>query len=227
MSENENLTEDNENLELEEQFLMRFPKDLAEAVLESVEAGNINEKLTIELDSELRYGEVRLNDQVLHAKLVDLPTVVESYKTADNINLYKTANISQMLVCSVEPIEEPKNEGKELEKLLYSALKDDKENKSLSKDANKDIPKVDEKFLWPHGLTPPTRNIRRRRIANALKGKNVEPAEQDILKEVKYLLRMDSEAVRVQYEVLDDDGKLDELSDAEGSDDNIEENVKI
>jgi len=170
---------------------------------------------------------VRLNDQILHAKLVDLPTVVESYKTADNINLYKTAGISQMLVCSVDPIEEHKNEGKELEKLLYSALNDDKENKSLNKDANKDIPKVDEKFLWPHGLTPPTRNIRRRRIANALKGKNVEPAEQDVLKEVKYLLRMDSEAVRVQYEVLDDDGKPDELSDAGGSEDDIDEIVKI
>lgn len=85
---------------------------------------------------------------------------------------------------------------------------------------------MDEAFLWPHGLTPPTRNLRRRRIANAMKGKNVEPAEQDVLKEVKYLLRMDSEADRIQYEVLEDDGQLDsQLNGDRDTDDDIDDIV--
>lgn len=116
---------------------------MAEALRESVEDGNVNQKLSINLDSELRYGEVRLNNQKLHAKVVDLPTIVESYKTADNVNLYKTADISQMLVCSVEPIKEPSNEGKELEKLLFADLdkEENKENKSGAKKLIRIFPK--------------------------------------------------------------------------------------
>ncbi|KAL7742656.1 hypothetical protein ACLKA6_018725 [Drosophila palustris] len=235
MSESENQSLDNDDLELEEQFILRLPKDIAEEVLKSVQNGTIHEKMTIQLDSELRYGEVRVNDQVLHAKFVDLPTVVESYKTADNVNLYKTADINQMLVCSTEPVQDNQEAekllGKELEKLLESESEEDKENKDkdqvpkeaakeAAKQAAKDIPKVDEKFLWPHGLTPPTRNLRRRRIANAMKGKNAESAEQDVLKEVKYLLRMDGEAARIEYAVVEDDGEPDEsYSDGTESDD--------
>lgn len=36
-------------------------------------------------------------------QLIDLPTIIESYKTLDNKNLYKTGDISQMLVCSDDP----------------------------------------------------------------------------------------------------------------------------
>ena len=36
-------------------------------------------------------------------QLVDLPTIVECHKTIDSKTLYKTGNISQMLVCSHDP----------------------------------------------------------------------------------------------------------------------------
>lgn len=36
------------------------------------------------------------------SQLVDLPTVVECHKTLDNKTLYKTGNISQMLICTHE-----------------------------------------------------------------------------------------------------------------------------
>lgn len=259
---------------------------------ESIEAGNINEKLAIQLDTDLRYGEVRLNNQLLHAKLVDLPTIIESYKTADNTNLYKTADICQLLVCNRErPRESEKdrlkqargschtvesNSDTELERTPHkksgkrpskqigkppekpspkkpgrqpkkqqapgkravrkqsetqvepkdAPLEEDKENRiSPILESNRDFLKVDEKYLWPHGLTPPCRNLRRRRLNNALKDKNVEPPEPDILREVKYLLRMDNEAVRVDYEVINESGMIPglNLSDTSSGDELTDE----
>lgn len=37
---------------------------------------------------------------------MDLPTIIESHKTIDNKVLYKTGDITQMLLCSPDPQEE-------------------------------------------------------------------------------------------------------------------------
>lgn len=67
----------------------------------------------------------------------------------------------------------------------------------------KDPTKVDKKFLWPHGITPPTKNVRRKRFRKTLRKKYVEAPE--IEKEVKRLLRVDNDAVNVRWEVLCED----------------------
>lgn len=41
----------------------------------------------------------------------------------------------------------------------------------------KDPHKVDKKFLWPHGITPPLKNVRKRRFRKTLKKKYVEAPE--------------------------------------------------
>lgn len=51
----------------------------------------------------------------------------------------------------------------------------------------KDPHKVDKKFLWPHGVTPPLKNVRKRRFRKTLKKKYVEAPE--IEKEVRFLNR--------------------------------------
>lgn len=111
------------------------------------------------------------------AKLVDLPTIIESLKTIDNKSFYKTADICQMLHCKEEDDQTTDEE-------------------VTSKTKKKDPNKVDKKFLWPHGVTPPTKNVRRRRFRKTLKKKYVEAPE--IEKEVKRLLRVDNDAVRVK-----------------------------
>lgn len=70
--------------------------------------------------------------------------------------------------------------------------------------------------MLPHGITPPTKNIRRRRFRKTLKKKYVEAPE--IEKEVKRLLRIDNEAVKVTWEVIceDEDQKPNVVS-ASGS----------
>lgn len=146
---------------------------------------NLKDRLTVKLENDVRYGEVRFDHWLMHAKVVDLPTVIESLKTIDNKSFYKTADICQVIICKDEP----------------DAPTTDEEtpNKNKKKDPNK----VDKKFLWPHGVTPPCKNIRKRRFRKTLKKKCVEAPE--IEKEVKRLLRADNEAVNCKWDIINED----------------------
>lgn len=57
--------------------------------------------------------------------------------------------------------------------------------------------------MYPHGVTPSLKNVRKRRFRKTLKKKNVELPE--IEKEVKRLLRVDNEAFSVKWEIVECD----------------------
>lgn len=133
----------------------------------------------------MRFGEVRFDHWLLHAKVLDLPTVIESLKTIDGKSFYKTADVCQLIICK--------------EELDIPTTDDESPNKNKKKDPNK----VDKKYLWPHGITPPCKNIRKRRFRKTLKKKFVEAPE--IEKEVKRLLRADNEAVKCSWDLVTDD----------------------
>lgn len=137
------------------------------------------------MDNDMRNGEVRLDHWLLHGKVYDLPTIVESLKTIDRKSVYKTADICQIMICKDEI--DPSST----------------EEESPAKNKKKDSFKVDKKFLWPHGITPPTKNVRKRRFRKTLKKKCVEAPE--IEKEVKRLLRADNEAVSFTWEVIQEE----------------------
>lgn len=63
-------------------------------------------------------------------------------------------------------------------------LSDDDDKTKVFK--KKDPNKVDKKYLWPHGITPPLKNVRKRRFRKTLRKKYVEAPE--IEKEVLFLL---------------------------------------
>ncbi|KAL6439337.1 transcription initiation factor TFIID subunit 7 [Cataglyphis hispanica] len=173
-------------VELESQFIMRLPPEPARVLRETLRSGlPLKDRLMIKLENDMRYGEVRFDHWLLHTKVVDLPTIVESLKTIDNKSFYKTADICQMLICKEEDD--------------HTATDEESPVKQKKKDPNK----VDKKFLWPHGITPPTKNVRRRRFRKTLKKKYVEAPE--IEKEVKRLLREDNDAVNVKWEVICED----------------------
>lgn len=173
-------------VELESQFVMRLPLEPSKILREALRSGlPLKDRLTIKLENDMRYGEVKFDQWLLHAKVVDLPTVVESLKTIDNKSFYKTADICQMLLCKEEED--------------HTATDEESPVKQKKKDPNK----VDKKFLWPHGITPPAKNVRRRRFRKTLKKKYVEAPE--IEKEVKRLLRVDNDAVNVKWEVICED----------------------
>lgn len=173
-------------------------KHLREAIREG--ANNLKDRLTVKLENDLRYGEVRFDHWLLHAKIVDLPSIIESLKTIDNKSFYKTADICQMIICKEEPD--------------LPTVEEESPNKNKKKDPNK----VDKKFLWPHGITPPCKNLRKRRFRKTLKKKFVEAPE--IEKEVKRLLRADNEAVNCKWELItdEDDHKSIQLGDMDGPD---------
>ncbi|XP_063546208.1 transcription initiation factor TFIID subunit 7-like [Cydia strobilella] len=172
--------------ELESQFILRLPPEPAKVLSEVLKTGdNLKNRLTIQIENDMRHGEVRFDHWLMHAKIVDLPAIVEALKTIDNKSFYKTADIAQMMICKDEP-DQPATE-----------------DESPSKNKRKDPYKVDKKFLWPHGITPPTKNIRKRRFRKTLRKKFVEAPE--IEKEVKRLLRADNEAVSVTWEVINEE----------------------
>ncbi|KAL0269804.1 UNVERIFIED_CONTAM: hypothetical protein PYX00_007414 [Menopon gallinae] len=174
--------------ELESQFILRLPPEPAKILRELIQSGanNLKDRLSIRIESDMRTGEVRLDHMLLHAKVVDFPTIIESLKTMDNKTFYKTADICQMLLCK-EDDDQTTTTDEELP------------SKAKKKDPNR----VDKKYLYPHGLTPPMKNVRKRRFRKTLKKKYVEAPE--IEKEVKRLLRVDNEAVNVKWEVINED----------------------
>lgn len=149
----------------------------------------MKDRFSVKIEDDMRHGEVRIDHWLLPAKVVDLPTVVESLKTIDSKGFYKTADICQLLLCRYEE----------------DAVTDEE---SPQKAKKKDSIKVDKKYLWPHGITPPVKNARKRRFRKTLKKKYVEAPE--IEKEVKRLLRIDNDAISIKWEVIneDDDNKV-------------------
>ncbi|XP_032515234.2 transcription initiation factor TFIID subunit 7-like [Danaus plexippus] len=184
-------------VELETQFIMRMPETPGKALSELIKSGeNFKNRLTIQIENDMRHGEVRFDQWVLHAKIVDLPTIVESWKTIDRKSLYKTADLCQLMICKEE---------------ADSCT----EEESPTKNKKKDPLKVDKKFLWAHGITPPTKNVRKRRFRKTLRKKCTEGPE--IEKEVKRLLRADNEAVSFTWEVIKEEDETPKVSKNEAT----------
>lgn len=145
----------------------------------------MKDRLSIKIENnEMRYGEVKFDNWLFHSKVVDLPTIVESLKTIDNKSFYKTADICQMLLCREEDDQ---------------TTDDESQIQKKKKDPNK----VDKKYLWPHGITPPIKNVRKKRFRKTLRKKYVEAPE--IEKEIKRLFQGDAGAVNFKWEVICDE----------------------
>uniref|UniRef100_A0A672N8T2 Transcription initiation factor TFIID subunit 7-like n=1 Tax=Sinocyclocheilus grahami TaxID=75366 RepID=A0A672N8T2_SINGR len=175
--------------ELESQFVLRLPQEYASTVRRIAQSSSMNmkDRLTVELHADGHHGIVRVDRVPLACKLVDLPCILESLKTVDKKTFYKTADICQMLVCTLDgdlypPLEEPTGTT---------------DPKSKKKDKDKD-----KKFIWNHGskyLPLLYWNLRMlRQPISYIESPDVE-------KEVKRLLSTDAEAVSVRWEVIAED----------------------
>lgn len=125
---------------------------------------------------DARRAVVTIHGQLFAAKLVDLPTITEAHKSFDRKNIYKVADVCQMLMVT-EPIQ--------YEDDVYKL-----ESTSLEGDAGPTV---------PHGITPPLYNVRRRRFRKRISRKVIESVEA----RVDELFRKDKEAIKTAYEVLD------------------------
>uniref|UniRef100_A0A673UEA8 TATA-box binding protein associated factor 7 like n=1 Tax=Suricata suricatta TaxID=37032 RepID=A0A673UEA8_SURSU len=190
--------------ELENQFILRLPLEHAFTVRRMIHSRSVamKDKLKIDLSSDGRHAIVNVEDVPLTAKLVDLPCVIGSLKTLDKKTFYKTADISQMLVCTAADD-------------LQSSL----EEPVTSTDLNiimKNEKQRGKKYVWKHGITPPLKNVRKKRFRKTTKKvtdfKQIEEISfpeyiesPDVEKEVKRLLCSDAEAVSARWEVIAED----------------------
>ncbi|XP_007110953.1 transcription initiation factor TFIID subunit 7-like [Physeter macrocephalus] len=194
-------SQDEPPYELEDQVILRLPLEHVSTVRKIICSGSaaMKDKLKIDFLSDGRHAVVGVEGVSLSAKLVDLPCVIESLKTVDKKTYYKTADISQMLVCTADDGVHSHPEEPVSSTDLKAIRKSEKERK--------------KNYIWKHGITPPLRNVRKRRFCKATKKvtdikqikevsfpEHVEPPEVE--KEVKRLLRSDAEAISVRWEVI-------------------------
>lgn len=197
-------------LELESQFIIRLPQVQANALRQALKSGEpLSKRLSVKFDQDIRQGIVKFDNWSMPARLFDLPTIIESYKTLDRKNFYKTADVSQILICREDPDGTGAN-------IIDSENEDEKKKYFDSLFAS--VGGVGKReFLFPHGITPPLKNVRKRRFRKTLKKKYVDFSE--IEKEVKRLFKFDCEAIDSRYEIVEEN-KLDKIQPTQFNVDN-------
>ncbi|TCD68917.1 hypothetical protein EIP91_009468 [Steccherinum ochraceum] len=167
-------SDDEDPLSFEEQFILRMPPgEDCEKLRKMVSTREISNDVWFKF-KDSRRAVFHIGNSTYASKLVDLPCIVESQKTLDNKQMFKVADICQMLV---------------VEEKLSNEEAIHQHQKSFN---------VDE-FIWPHGITPPLHHVRKRRFRKRLNRSTIETVEQ----EVERLLEEDALASEVQYEVLE------------------------
>lgn len=137
-----------EPLNFEEHFILRVPLSVAPALRAMVEKKQVTSDVGFQF-KDSRRAVFTFGQRTFGAKLVDLPTLVESQKmTGVGGGSVKVADISQMLLVE-EELDEGMLEGGE-----------DKNGKGKGKERAFNI----EDFIFPHGITPPLKHVRKRRF---------------------------------------------------------------
>ncbi|KAM7269961.1 hypothetical protein ACFE04_029175 [Oxalis oulophora] len=83
---------------MEEQFILRVPPSVAERIEQLLNDNSTSSELDLSFTEDGRSGTFAIGGDQFPASLLDLPTVVESYKTYDDCALVKTADIGQMIM---------------------------------------------------------------------------------------------------------------------------------
>ena len=141
-------------------------------------------------DGDGRRAAVTVRGRHYAATLVDLPTIIEGLKSWDKRGWWKSADICQML-------------------LVFAPIKKEEEAKTI------ELPKeVDpQTFQYPHGLTAPMHNARKRRFRKRISRTAIEAVEDAVEK----LLEADAKAASTRYEMIDLDTKEPGDEGSEGS----------
>ncbi|KAG0699645.1 TAFII55 protein conserved region-domain-containing protein [Suillus ampliporus] len=177
------LDSDDEDLAFEEQFVIRMPPgDDCEKLRKMVSSREVGNDVWFKF-KDSRRGVFHIGSTLYSFKLVDLPCIIEAQKTLDNKQMFKVADICQMLVV---------------------------ENRIPNEEAFTTTRNVNvDEFIWPHGITPPLHQVRKRRFRKRVNKRTIESVEEA----VERLLATDELATEVKYDVLENVNP--DLSDSE------------
>lgn len=155
---------------LEEQYLLRFQnEELGQRVRQMVRSSELEGSISVYFPVGSRVGTftVKQGGQEVRYKVTqcDLPCVVETHKTEDNKLYYKLGDIGQVLLVG----DEMHVEGVEDEPMAIEAHAS---------------PPFDDAYQLYDGLTPPTKNIRKRKFRKRPKfsKEDLEEARKEIVR---------------------------------------------
>jgi transcription initiation factor TFIID subunit 7 len=132
------------------------------------------------LHAEGRRAVVTIRGNHYAATLVDLPCIIEGMKSWDKRGWWKSADICQML-------------------LVFAPIKKEEEAKTI------ELPKQVDRNTWqyPHGITPPMYNARKRRFRKRISRTAIEAVEDAVEK----LLEADARADKIRHEIIEPEVK--------------------
>lgn len=175
--------------EHENQLIIRFPEKLSQKVNEMFEK-EVGEEIEItpflsinNKGEEVSSFNIKIDNRNYEGVLTELPCVIESFKTIDDINLIKSNNISQMILVNDNP-NTTNNTSSNIEEII-------KNNPNIMKISEKnERGRKKAKYLHKDGLTPPTKGVRekyfRKDIAIPTADvKNIESQMIENLKDIK------------------------------------------
>ncbi|KAF9092826.1 hypothetical protein BGX29_010264 [Mortierella sp. GBA35] len=188
--------EEEPEVSIEEQFILRLPPgEMCDRFREKVIAREIEESVKLKF-TDARRGTFTFEGITFPTKLVDLPTIIEAQKTLNGKQMYKIADISQMLVVDETPEE-----------------KEIKMESAGQMPAPTLPPLKPSEYIWPDGLTNPLKNVRKRRFRKRVSKVAVEGVE----KEIERLLQEDDLAEEVVYEIREQVDGMDRFDSDDGA----------
>ncbi|KAL0478954.1 transcription initiation factor TFIID subunit 7 [Acrasis kona] len=173
--------------------------------------------------NENRAGRFRLKDQTYPCLLVDLPTLVEAYKSVDCMTYYKAGDVSQMILVK-DPLEMDKEihhmQDEKMERIKKEDEKARRRNKKKRK-KKKRFQSLPRMFQLEDGLTPSMAGVLKH-----FERQRLNITKKDIEKMVDEFNKMmeDEDPENIQIEVIEEDIKEDDSSsDDESSSDEEDE----
>lgn len=138
-----------EPLAVEEHFILRVPPEIAPKLKEQVDRRDLPPDTWFKF-KDSRRAVFHLGKKLYGAKLVDLPALLESQRlTGVGGQTVKVADVSQMLLVE----EEIQDEAQATRDKVFNI----------------------EDFVYPHGITPPLKHVRKRRFRRRI-NRRVGPA---------------------------------------------------
>ncbi|KAF9967863.1 hypothetical protein BGZ70_007919 [Mortierella alpina] len=196
--------EDEPEVSIEEQFILRLPPgEMCDRFREKVVAREVDESVKLRF-TDARRGTFTFEGLDFPTKLVDLPTIIEAQKTLNGKQMYKIADISQMLL--VDPVPAENNTHVKSEPMANGDSRNSMPAPTLP-------PLKPSEYIWPDGLTNPLKNVRKRRFRKRVSKVAVEGVEN----EIERLLQEDAQAEEVVYEIREQIDGMDRFDSDDGA----------
>ncbi|EFA85239.1 transcription initiation factor TFIID subunit [Heterostelium album PN500] len=144
-------------LDCEDQLILRLPLNVADRVRRMIKQKHFDAPIDVQFKSD-RAMVFKIGDQEFDASLFDLPCILESHKTLDKTTYYKTADIGQMIE-------------------VYETPQSDSNNQN----------EIPSDYKSTSGITPPTKEITKKRHRELSKDKVTEIAkiEEELVRIIK------------------------------------------